>query len=69
MARDNFLKDTVRELAGRAGHVCSNPDCRLPTSGAAFGDEGKVVIVGVAAHIKAAARGGPRYDPLQSPEE
>lgn len=69
VARDNFLKDTVRELAGRAGHACSNPDCRLPTSGAAFGDEGKVVIVGVAAHIKAAARGGPRYDPLQSPEE
>lgn len=69
VARDNFLKDTVRELAGRAGHACSNPDCRLPTSGAAFGDEGKVVIVGVAAHIKAAAPGGPRYDPVQTPEE
>lgn len=69
VVRDNFLKDTVRELAGRAGHACSNPDCRLPTSGAAIGDEGKVVIVGVAAHIKAAAPGGPRYDPLQTSEE
>lgn len=69
VARDNFSKDTVRELAGRAGHACSNPDCRRPTSGAAFGDDGKIVIVGVAAHIKAAAPGGPRYDPLQTPEE
>lgn len=56
-------------LAGRAGHACSNPDCRLPTSGAALGDENKVVTVGVAAHIKAAAPGGPRYDPLQPAEE
>jgi len=69
VARDNFLKNTLRELAGRAGHVCSNPDCRLPTSGATFGNDFKVVIVGVAAHIKAAAPGGPRYDPLQTPEE
>lgn len=68
-ARDDFSQKTIRELAGRAGHACSNPDCRLPTSGAALGDDGKVVIVGVAAHIKAAAPGGPRYDLLQTPEE
>ena len=69
MARDGFSQRTVRALAGRAGHVCSNPDCKLPTSGAALGDEDKIVIVGVAAHIKAAAPGGPRYDPQQTPEE
>lgn len=40
-----------------------------PTSGAALGDSDKVVIVGVAAHIKAAAPGGPRYDPLQTTDE
>lgn len=69
VVRDDFLQKTVRALDGRAGHACSNPDCRLPTSGAALGDDGKVVIVGVAAHIKAAAPLGPRYDPLQTPEE
>lgn len=67
--RDNFSTEAKRTLAGRAGHVCSNPDCQRPTSGAALGDEGKVVIVGVAAHIKAAAPGGPRYDPAQTPQE
>lgn len=69
VARDDFTKSTIRTLSGRAGHSCSNPDCLLPTSGAAPGDDSKVVIVGVAAHIKAAAPGGPRYDPLQSIEE
>lgn len=68
-ARDEFSLITKATLAGRAGHVCSNPDCRLPTSGAALGEEGKVVTVGVAAHLKAAAPGGPRYDPLQSSED
>jgi len=34
-----------------------------------MGDEAKVINVGVAAHIKAAAPGGPRYDPLQTAEE
>ena len=67
--RDEFSTRTKTTLAGRAGHACSNPDCRLPTSGAALGDDGKVVVVGIAAHIKAAAPGGPRYDPLQPAEE
>ncbi|UXH78871.1 NACHT domain-containing protein [Roseateles amylovorans] len=56
-------------LAGRAGYACSNPDCRRPTAGAALGDDAKFVSVGVAAHIKGAAPGGPRYDPLQTAEE
>jgi len=68
-ARDEFSSETKRTLAGRAGYACSNPDCRRPTTGAALGDDTKVVIVGVAAHIKGAAPGGPRYDPLQSAEE
>ncbi|MBK6358158.1 MAG: hypothetical protein IPF44_16325 [Betaproteobacteria bacterium] len=68
-ARDDFSLATKRTLAGRAGYACSNPDCRRLTAGAALGDDAKVVIVGVAAHIKGAAPGGPRYDPLQSAEE
>ena len=68
-ARDDFFPATKRTLAGRAGFACSNPDCRRLTAGAALGDDAKVVSVGVAAHIKGAAPGGPRYDPLQSAEE
>lgn len=67
--RDDFSPTTKRTLAGRAGYACSNPDCRRLTAGAALGDDAKVVNVGIAAHIKGAAPGGPRYDPLQSTEE
>jgi hypothetical protein len=67
--RDDFSPTTKRTLAERAGYACSNPDCRRPTVGAALGDDAKVVRVGVAAHIKGAAPGGPRYDPLQTAEE
>ena len=67
--RDEFSLKTKRRLAERAGYVCSNPDCRRPTIGAALGDDADVVNVGIAAHIKAAAPGGPRYDQMQSAEE
>lgn len=67
--RDDFSTTTKRTLAGRAGYACSNPDCRRPTVGAAVGNDSKAVNVGIAAHIKAAALGGPRYDPTQSAEE
>jgi hypothetical protein len=66
--RDDFSQKTIRILAGRAGNMCSNPDCRISTTGAASGNAG-VVTVGVAAHIKAAAPLGPRYDPQQTPLE
>jgi hypothetical protein len=66
--RDNFSAATKRLLAGRAGHHCSNPGCGQPTSGPAL-DESKVVNVGEAAHITAAAAGGKRYDPSLTPEE
>ncbi len=60
-ARDDFFAATVRTLASRAGHRCSNPQCLRPTSGPGL-DENKSVNVGEAAHITAAARGGKRYD-------
>ena len=60
--RDNFSARVKDLLAKRVGYRCSNPSCRQPTSGP-HNDITKVVNVGVAAHITAAAFGGPRYDP------
>lgn len=65
---DDFSEATKRTLASRAGHVCSNPECRAPTSGPQS-DPAKAVNLGVAAHITAASPGGPRFDPNFSSEE
>jgi hypothetical protein len=59
---DDFSDSVKKTLAARAGHVCSNPECRVPTSGPQD-DPGKAINLGVAAHITAASAGGPRYDP------
>ena len=66
--RDDFSAQTIDRLAKRAGNVCSNPDCRRPTFGAAKSHDG-FVNVGVAGHITAAAPGGPRYDPNLTSEQ
>ena len=66
--RDEFTAATKDLIAKRAGYLCSNPDCRCPTVGAAEGHDG-VVNVGVAAHITAASPDGPRYDPALTNEE
>lgn len=60
--RDDFTPKTRKKLEERAGHRCSKPDCGIPTGGAASDDDG-TINVGFAAHITAAAPGGPRYDP------
>lgn len=65
---DDFSDPTKRVIASRAGHVCSNRECRAPTSGPQS-DPAKAVNLGVAAHITAASAGGPRYDPDLSPAE
>jgi len=67
-ARDDFPEDVKRIVAARVGNRCSNPDCRALTSGPQI-DPTKALNVGVAAHITAAAPGGPRYDPNLTPEE
>jgi hypothetical protein len=59
--RDDFSQNIKDKLAARAGHKCSNPNCRAATSGPQFTAE-KSINVGVAAHISAAAPGGPRYN-------
>lgn len=66
--RDDFSSKTKDILAKRVGFRCSNPNCRKLTCGANESPE-KVTSIGVAAHIAAAAKGGPRYDECMSPDE
>src|SRR5688572_9642977 len=66
--RDEFPAKVRATLAQRAGHVCSNPDCRRPTAAPAT-DPSKSLNLGRAAHITAAASGGKRYDPSLTPDE
>lgn len=60
--RDNFTNGTKELLAKRVGMRCSNPNCRKPTCGPKD-NSAEILSIGVAAHISAAALGGPRYDP------
>jgi hypothetical protein len=66
--QDDFSLDTKELLAKRVGTQCSNPNCRQPTSGPSS-DPTKALNIGVAAHITAAASGGPRYNPDLTTEE
>ena len=62
MARDDFTKVTKDKLKDNVGSHCSKPDCRVPTMAPSNN-------IGVAAHICAASKGGPRYDKSMTPEE
>jgi hypothetical protein len=66
--RDDFSAPTKVLLAKRAAYRCSYPPCRCSTQGPAASPEGTTNI-GVAAHIEAAAGGGPRYNSLQTSEQ
>ena len=59
--RDDFPSHVVVALRDRVNSVCSNPDCGCVTTGP-NAEPGKATRIGVAAHITAAAPGGPRYD-------
>ena len=65
--RDDFRAPVIRTIAQRAGYRCSNQTCLRPTIGPDGADDS--ASIGVAAHITAAAEGGPRYDPTLTPEE
>jgi hypothetical protein len=67
--RDEFPKGIIDSLAKRAFYTCSNPGCRCLTLSPSEEDDEKYISIGVAAHITAAAEGGPRYDASLSPEE
>lgn len=62
MPRDEFSKQTSEMLAKRVAYRCSNPECKAPTIGP-HSDKIKALPLGIAAHITAAAPGGPRFDP------
>lgn len=64
--RDDFPEKTKRALALRANYRCAFTNCGKPTSGPSNESPERFVNVGVAAHIKAAAPGGPRYDAEQT---
>lgn len=66
--RDDFSKKTIDTLAQRVTYCCSNPECRKATIGPNVNKK-KSTSIGVAAHIRAAAPGGPRYDSSMTPEE
>lgn len=66
--RDDFSLVTKELLANRVGRRCSNPSCQKLTCGANTVTD-KITNIGVASHICAAAKGGPRYDESMTPEE
>lgn len=68
MNRDDFTKTTVDMLGKRVGYLCSNPNCKRPTVGANEIND-KSTIIGIAAHITAASKRGPRYDDSLSIEQ
>lgn len=66
--RDEFTQQVKEDLAKRAGYKCSNPDCKCTTIAPTAGSK-KSQTIGVAAHITAAAAGGPRFDKTLSSDE
>ena len=66
--RDDFPQKVIDNVAKRAGYMCSWPECGKRTVGAGE-EQATVVNIGVAAHINAAAPGGPRYDSQQTREQ
>ena len=67
--RDDFSEPTKRALAFRASHMCSFHGCDQSTIGPSGEGPDAWSMVGVAAHICAAASGGRRYNPAMTPEE
>ncbi len=66
--RDEFAADVKAPLFKRQGGLCANPDCRTLTTAAHSTNDGSVTT-GVAAHICAAAPGGPRYEVSMTRDE
>ncbi len=54
---------TIKRLFARSNNHCAYPGCSFPIV------EESGTVTGIVCHIKARSRGGPRYDPKQTPEE
>jgi hypothetical protein len=66
--RDEFPPSVRRNLAERVNYHCSAPRCKRSTGGPKKNSE-RAVILGVAAHITAAAANGPRYNRRLTPAQ
>lgn len=66
--RHDFSQGVIKTLERRVNGKCSNPECRVSTSGPTNDSSGSSSM-GIAAHIAAASPGGPRYDPGMSPAQ
>ena len=66
--RDDFNKKTRESLAKQVQYFCSLEECGAATVGPADNTRG-FAMVGVAAHITAAAQNGPRYNPKLTPAQ
>lgn len=67
--RDDFTPATKRVMGERVAWRCCFPGCLKITIGPQKGDSEKSQKLGHAAHIKAASKDGPRYDPAMTSEE
>ena len=67
--RDDFTKNDKRIMAERVSWKCSFPGCGRNTVGPNSDDPTKKINNGIAAHIHAAASGGPRYNPKMTSDE
>jgi hypothetical protein len=67
--RDDFTPNDKRIMAERVSWKCSFPGCGRNTVGPNSDDPTKKINNGIAAHIHAAAPGGPRYNPQMTPGE
>ncbi len=67
--RDDFSPAVANKARDLVSSICSNPTCRVFTVSAQVADTCDTASVGTAAHIHAAAPGGPRYDANQTREE
>ena len=67
--RENFNDKTRKILYQRAGGICSNPSCGKMTLDPSLKINKKSTNVGIAAHICAASKNGPRYNDCKTKEE
>jgi hypothetical protein len=67
--RDDFTEKTKIALGSRVGYLCSNPNCQMATVGPSEDRVTGIARTGDAAHITAAAPGGPRYDANLTPAQ
>lgn len=67
--RDDFSPATRDLLAKRSGYICAYPGCKRMTVAGSDDRKSGLTMTGVAAHITAASKRGPRYDSDMSSDE